>query len=53
MFMKIEINIPLLDAIKHVSLYVIFFNKLYITKKNEKLKDNEMVSMRENVYAII
>jgi hypothetical protein len=24
MFMKVEINIPLLDAIKHVSLYVIF-----------------------------
>jgi hypothetical protein len=51
--MKDEIDIPLLDAIKHVSFYVKFFNKLYITKRNEKLKGNEMVSMRENVSAII
>jgi hypothetical protein len=37
----------------NISFYVNFFNKLYITKRNEKLKGNEMVSMRENVSAII
>ena len=50
-FRKIEVNIPLLDAIKQVSRYAKFLKELCTSKR--KLKGNEKVSMGENVSAIL
>ena len=52
MFRKVEINIPLLDAIKHIPRHARFF-ELCTTKRNEKLKGNKIIIMKENEYAII
>ena len=49
-FRKVEINIPLLDAIKQVPRYAKFLKELCTTKR--KLEGNEKVSVRENVSAV-
>jgi hypothetical protein len=53
MFRKVEINIPFLDAIKHIPHHARFFKELCTTKKNEKLKGNKIIIMKDNEYAII
>jgi hypothetical protein len=53
MFRKVEINIPLLDAIKHIHRYAKFVKELCTIKMNEKLIGNETINIRENVFAII
>ncbi|XP_019178826.1 PREDICTED: uncharacterized protein LOC109173960 [Ipomoea nil] len=50
-FRKIEVNIPLLDAIKQIPRYAKFLKELCTNKR--KLKGNEIVSMGENVSAIL
>ncbi|KAA3465411.1 hypothetical protein EPI10_000575 [Gossypium australe] len=50
-FRKVEINIPLLDAIKQVSCYTKFLKELYTSKK--KLPGNERVSIGENVFTVL
>ncbi|XP_052203084.1 uncharacterized protein LOC127808556 [Diospyros lotus] len=50
-FRKVEVNIPLLDAIKQVPRYAKFLKELCTNKR--KLKGNEKVSMGENVSAIL
>ncbi|XP_011075747.1 uncharacterized protein LOC105160177 [Sesamum indicum] len=50
-FRKVEVNIPLLDAIKQIPRYAKFFKELCTSKG--KLKGNERVSMGENVSAIL
>ncbi|KAJ7949905.1 Retrovirus-related Pol polyprotein [Quillaja saponaria] len=51
MFRKVEINIPLLDAIKQVPRYAKFLKELCTNKR--KLNSNETVSVGEKVSAII
>ncbi|XP_019149873.1 PREDICTED: uncharacterized protein LOC109146677 [Ipomoea nil] len=50
-FRKVEVNIHLLDAIKQIPRYAKFLKELCTNKR--KLKGNEMVSMGENVSAIL
>ncbi|KAL2243926.1 UNVERIFIED_CONTAM: Retrovirus-related Pol polyprotein from transposon 17.6 [Sesamum indicum] len=50
-FRKVEVNIPLLDAIKQIPRYTKFLKELCTSKG--KLKGNERVSMGENVSAIL
>ncbi|XP_031120219.1 uncharacterized protein LOC116023362 [Ipomoea triloba] len=50
-FQKVEVNIPLLDAIKQIPRYAKFLKELCTNKR--KLKGNEMVSMGENVSAVL
>ena len=50
-FRKVEVNIPVLDAIKQVPKYAKFLKELYTSKR--KLKWNEKVIMGENVSAIL
>ncbi|KAK4387402.1 hypothetical protein Sango_2346800 [Sesamum angolense] len=50
-FRKVEVNIPLLDAIKQIPRYARFLKELCTSKV--KLKGNERVSMGENVSAIL
>ncbi|KAJ9553458.1 hypothetical protein OSB04_017503 [Centaurea solstitialis] len=50
-FRKVEVNIPLLDAIKQVPRYAKFLKELCTNKK--KLTGNEKVSMGENVSAVL
>ncbi|KAL0439322.1 UNVERIFIED_CONTAM: hypothetical protein Slati_2415200 [Sesamum latifolium] len=50
-FRKVEVNIPLLDAIKQIPRYAKFLKELCTNKG--KLKENEWVSMGENVSAIL
>jgi len=52
-FKKVELNIPLLDAIKQISKYAKFLKELCTTKRAFKLKGHEMVSMGEVVSAIV
>jgi hypothetical protein len=52
-FKKVELNIPLLDAIKQIPKYAKFLKELCTTKRAFKLKGHEMVSMGEVVSAII
>jgi len=47
---KVEINIPLLDAIKQVPRYAKFLKELCTTKR--KLVGNEKISVGENVSAV-
>jgi len=47
---KVEINIPVLDAIKQVPRYAKFLKELCTTKR--KLVENEKVSVGENVSAV-
>ena len=50
MFRKVEINIPLLDAIKQVPRYAKFLKELCTNKR--KLKGNEKISVGENLSAV-
>ncbi|XP_062114104.1 uncharacterized protein LOC133825133 [Humulus lupulus] len=50
-FCKVEINIPLLDAIEQVPRYAKFLKELCTNKR--KLKGNAKVSMGENVSAVL
>ncbi|XP_019184289.1 PREDICTED: uncharacterized protein LOC109179183 [Ipomoea nil] len=50
-FRKVEVNIPLLDAIKQISRYAKFLKEFCTNKR--KLKGNEMVSMGENVSTVL
>ncbi|XP_031096917.1 uncharacterized protein LOC116001167 [Ipomoea triloba] len=50
-FRKVEVNIPLLDAIKQIPQYAKFLKELCTNKR--KLKGNEMVNMGENVSTIL
>ncbi|XP_062094101.1 uncharacterized protein LOC133800155 [Humulus lupulus] len=50
-FHKVEVNIPLLDAIKEVQHYAKFLTDLCTNKK--KLKNDEKISVGENVSAIL
>ena len=50
-FRKVEVNIPLLDAIKQIPRYVKFLKELCTHKR--KLKGNERISMGRNVSALI
>ncbi|XP_016681196.1 uncharacterized protein [Gossypium hirsutum] len=50
-FRKVEINIPLLDAIKKIPRYAKFLTTLCTSKR--KLLSNEKVSVEENVSTIL
>ncbi|XP_062114136.1 uncharacterized protein LOC133825170 [Humulus lupulus] len=50
-FRKVELNIPLLDAIKQVPCYAKFLKELCTNKK--KLKGDEKISVEENVSAVL
>ncbi|XP_057452083.1 uncharacterized protein LOC130743880 [Lotus japonicus] len=50
-FKKVEVNIPLLDALKQIPRYAKFLKELCTQKR--KLKGNERVRMGRNVSAII
>lgn len=50
-FQKVEINIPLLDAVKHVPHYAKFLKELCTCKK--KLLGNERVNVGENVFVVL
>nr|XP_027122312.1 uncharacterized protein LOC113739281 [Coffea arabica] len=50
-FRKVEINIPLLDAIKQIPKYVKFLKDLCTHKR--KLRGDELVAVGENVSAIL
>jgi hypothetical protein len=52
-FKKLELNIPLLDAIKQIRKYAKFLKELCTTKRAFKLKGHETVSMGEVVSAIV
>ncbi|KAF5462781.1 hypothetical protein F2P56_018762 [Juglans regia] len=52
-FRRCEVNIPLLDAIKHVPCYAKFLKELCTTKRRQKLKGCEKVRVGENVSAVI
>ncbi|XP_052621458.1 uncharacterized protein LOC128127127 [Lactuca sativa] len=51
MFQKVEVNIPLLDAIRQVPRYAKFLKELCTSKK--KLRGNETVKVSENVFAVL
>ncbi|KAL0367353.1 UNVERIFIED_CONTAM: hypothetical protein Sradi_3625400 [Sesamum radiatum] len=50
-FKKVEINIPLLNAIKQIPKYAKFFKKLCTNKR--KLKDKERIIFGKNVSAVM
>ncbi|XP_076920461.1 uncharacterized protein LOC143581589 [Bidens hawaiensis] len=50
-FRKVEVNIPLLDAIKQVPRYAKFLKQLCTSKKN--LKGIETVKVSENISAVL
>nr|KYP35319.1 hypothetical protein KK1_043653 [Cajanus cajan] len=50
-FRKVEVNIPLLDAIKQIPRYAKFLKDLCTHKR--KLKGNEQISMGRNVSTLI
>nr|KYP47182.1 hypothetical protein KK1_031205 [Cajanus cajan]KYP52313.1 hypothetical protein KK1_025786 [Cajanus cajan] len=50
-FRKVEVNIPLLDAIKQIPRYAKFLKDLCTHKR--KLKGNERISIGRNVSALI
>jgi hypothetical protein len=52
-FKKVELNIPLLDAIKQILKYAKFLKELCTTKRAFKLKGHEMVSMGEVISAVV
>lgn len=49
-FQKVQVNIPLLEAIKQVPRYVKFLKELCTSKR--KLKGHEKITMNENVFAM-
>ncbi|XP_023752200.1 uncharacterized protein LOC111900555 [Lactuca sativa] len=50
-FRKVEVNIPLLDAIKKIPRYAKFLKEVCTNKR--KLKGNEKISMNENASAVL
>ena len=50
-FRKVQVNIPLLDAIKQVPRYAKFLQELCTNKR--KLKGDELVRVGENVSAVL
>ena len=50
-FRRVEVNIPLLDALKQIPRYTKFLKELYTHKR--KLKGNGRISMGRNVLALI
>ncbi|CAN6560803.1 unnamed protein product [Malus baccata var. baccata] len=50
-FRKVQVNIPLLDAIKHVPRYAKFLKELCTTRK--RMSTKEVVKVGENVSAIL
>ena len=50
-FRKVEVNIPILDAIKQIPKYAKYLKDLCTHRR--RLKGNEKVSMDRNVFAII
>jgi len=50
-FRKVEMNIPLLDAIKQIPIYAKFLKELCTHKR--RLKKNDKISMGRNVSALI
>ena len=50
-FRRVEVNIPLLDAIKQIPKYTKFLKDLCTHKRN--LKGNEQVKMGRNVFALM
>ncbi|CAN6697787.1 unnamed protein product [Malus baccata var. baccata] len=50
-FRKVQVNIPLLDAIKQVPRYAKFFKELCTTRK--RISNKEVVKVGENVSAIL
>nr|KYP34893.1 hypothetical protein KK1_044092 [Cajanus cajan] len=50
-FRKVEVNIPLLDAIKQIPRYAKFLKEICTRKR--RLKGNEKISLGENVSTII
>ncbi|XP_022040522.1 uncharacterized protein LOC110943071 [Helianthus annuus] len=50
-FRKVEVNIPLLDAIKQVPRYAKFLKELCTSKK--KLKGNETIKVSENISSVL
>ncbi|KAL7598593.1 hypothetical protein Lser_V15G25870 [Lactuca serriola] len=50
-FRKVEVNIPLLDAIKQIPRYAKFLKELCTNKR--KLKGNEKISMNENASVVL
>ena len=50
-FRKVEINIPLLDALKQVPYYAKFLKNLCTSKR--KMKGNEKVSIGVNISTIL
>ncbi|KAI3669358.1 hypothetical protein L6452_40591 [Arctium lappa] len=50
-FRKVQVNIPLLDAIKQVPRYARFLKELCTNKR--KLKGNEKISMSQNVSVVL
>jgi len=50
-FRRVQLNIPLLDAIKQVPRYAKFFKDLCTHKR--KLKGNEVITLSENVSAVL
>jgi len=49
----VELNIPLIDAIKQIPKYVKFVKELCTTKRAYKLKGHEMVSMGEVASVVV
>ncbi|CAN6542461.1 unnamed protein product [Malus baccata var. baccata] len=50
-FRKVQVNIPLLDAIKQIPKYAKFLKKLYTTRK--RIREKEVVHVSENVSAML
>ncbi|CAN6686583.1 unnamed protein product [Malus baccata var. baccata] len=50
-FRKVQVNIPLLDAIKQVPMYAKFLKELCTTRK--RISNKEVVKISENVSAVL
>ena len=50
-FRKVQVNIPLLDAIKQVPKYAKFLKELCTTRRS--IREKEVVKVNENVSAVI
>ncbi|CAN6697902.1 unnamed protein product [Malus baccata var. baccata] len=50
-FRKVDVNIPLLDAIKQIPKYAKFLKKLCTTRK--RIREKEVVHISENVSALL
>ncbi|CAN6560260.1 unnamed protein product [Malus baccata var. baccata] len=50
-FRKVQVNIPLLDAIKQVPRYAKFLKELFTTRK--RISNKEVVQVSENVSAVL